>query len=85
MTIRVFITGGTFAEEFNIPRVAGDWREVVIHFGEKEGTALGKLPRKSLVWWIENWVAKKYRGKWEDEVILLDAALCLASAEIGGE
>lgn len=33
-----------------------DWREVQIHFGKQDGTALGKLSPKSLKWWTENWV-----------------------------
>jgi hypothetical protein len=59
-----------------------DWRRVKIHFGEKEGTPLGKLSRASLEWWIENWQAKPYKGTWEEDTLLLDAALCLAAEEI---
>jgi hypothetical protein len=62
-----------------------NWREVPIHFGEKEGTPLGQLPSKSLAWWIDNWEPKPYKGVWEEKTLLLDAALCLASAELGGD
>lgn len=61
-----------------------NWREVTIHFGKQEGEALGTISAKSLRFWMEEWVPKTYRGKWQPEVILLDAALCLASAELGG-
>lgn len=62
-----------------------DWRKVKIHFGDKAGTTLGKLTKKSLTWWVENWTPKPYKGSWNEKDLLLDAALCLASAEIGGE
>jgi ERF superfamily len=63
-----------------------NWRKVAIHFGEKsKGKLLGSLTRKSLVWWIENWTPKVYKGTWDDEDLLLDAALCAAASEIRGE
>jgi hypothetical protein len=58
-----------------------DWRKVKIHFGEKSGTPLGKLGRASVEWWIVNWEAKPYKGTWEEDTLLLDAALCVASEE----
>jgi hypothetical protein len=62
-----------------------DWREVEIHFGEHKGKLLGKLPQKSLAWWINNYVPKPYRGTWQNNDLVLDAALCLASEELGGK
>src|SRR5215471_1295733 len=61
-----------------------NWREVAIHFGQHEGKVLGKLPQKSLAWWIENYETKAYKSTWNDKDLLLDAALVLASRELGG-
>jgi hypothetical protein len=61
-----------------------NWREVEIHFGEKKGKLLGKLPEKSLAWWVNNWTPKPFKGTWDEKDLLLDAALVLASAELGG-
>lgn len=58
------------------------WRKVKIHFGKQSGTPLGKLPRNSLDWWIENYTPKPYKGTWQEKDLLLDAGLCLASAEL---
>jgi hypothetical protein len=62
-----------------------NWRKVKIHFGKNSGTPLGKLPRKSLEWWIENYTPKPYKGTWQEKDLLLDAGLCLASAELTRE
>lgn len=62
-----------------------NWRKVPIHFGAKEGTLLGKLSAKDLSWWINNWTAKPYKGTWESDTLLLDAALVLASKELANE
>jgi hypothetical protein len=62
-----------------------NWREVKIHFGKQEGTALGKLPARSLQWWIDSYVPKPYKGTWQEKDLLLDAGLCLASEELSGE
>lgn len=59
-----------------------DWHLVEIHFGKQKGKALGEIKPESLKWWIENWEAKQYRGKWEDDTLLLDAALCVAHGEM---
>jgi hypothetical protein len=61
-----------------------DWREVKIARGKQKGTALGKLTAKSLVWWIAEWLPKPHpkTHKWSDVDLILDAALCLAHAEI---
>jgi ERF superfamily. len=61
-----------------------DWREVKIHFGKQSGKALGKVGAKSLVWWITEWKPKGHpkTGKLSEEDVLLDAALCLAHAEM---
>jgi hypothetical protein len=61
-----------------------NWREVEIHFGEKKGKVLGKLPQKSLAWWVQNWTPKPFRGTWDEKDLLLDAALVLAGRELGG-
>jgi len=61
-----------------------NWREVEIHFGQKKGHVLGKLKQKDLAWWCDNWIPKPYRGTWDEKDLVLDAALCLASAELGG-
>lgn len=59
-----------------------DWRQVVIHWGKQKGIALGKVQAKSLVWWITEWHPKPYKGNWSKEDLVLDAALCLAHAEM---
>jgi hypothetical protein len=59
-----------------------NWRTVKIHWGDDEGKALGSLSVKSLSWWLRKWKPKPYKGKWGAEDLLLDAALCLASAEM---
>ena len=61
-----------------------NWREVEIHFGQHKGKLLGKLPQKSLAWWVNNWTPKPYRGTWDEKDLLLDAALVLAGRELGG-
>jgi hypothetical protein len=61
-----------------------NWREVKIHFGKQENEKLGSITSKSLGWWIENYKPKVFRGKWTSDDLLLDAALCMADAELGG-
>ena len=63
-----------------------NWRTVPIHYGRNStGLELGKLPRKTLVWWIaEGHKPKPHNGTWNDKDLLLDAALCLAAQELGG-
>ena len=61
-----------------------NWREVEIHFGKQKGTLLGKLAQKSLAWWIENYKPEPYKGTWQNNDLVLDAALCLADMELGG-
>lgn len=61
-----------------------NWREVEIHFGQHKGKLLGKLPQKSLAWWVNNWTPKPYRGTWDEKDLVLDAALVLAGKELGG-
>lgn len=60
----------------------GDWRQVPIHFGKQEGTPLGKLNAKSLVWWINEYHPQPYKGKLHAKDLLLDAALCVAHEEL---
>lgn len=59
-----------------------DWRTVAIHFGKQNGTALGKLTAKSLVWWITNWTPTQWKDQWKQPDLMLDAALCLAHEEM---
>lgn len=61
-----------------------NWREVEIHFGKQKGHLLGKLAQKSLAWWIENYKPEPYKGTWQNNDLVLDAALCLAGMELGG-
>lgn len=61
-----------------------NWREVEIHFGKQKGTLLGKLAQKSLAWWIDNYKPEPYKGTWQNNDLVLDAALCLAGEELGG-
>ena len=63
-----------------------NWRKVKVHWGNDKGKTLGSLPAKSLVgYWINKWQPKPYKGVWQDKDILLDMALCLASAEMNNE
>jgi hypothetical protein len=59
-----------------------NWRTVRVHFGKQRGEALGELTAKSLVWWITTWKPEKFRGRFQEKDVLLDAALCLAHAEM---
>ena len=61
-----------------------DWREVPIHWGDQSGQLLGKIGQKSLSWWVNKWTPTQWRNRWKANDLLLDAALCLASAEFGG-
>jgi hypothetical protein len=61
-----------------------NWREVEIHFGATKGTLLGKLTQKSLSWWISNYTPNPFKGTWQTNDLVLDAALCIASEELGG-
>lgn len=54
-----------------------DWREVEIHFGTNKGIKLGDLKEASMSWYLEKWTIKKYKGKWNPDDVLLDAALCV--------
>jgi len=58
------------------------WKDVAIHFGSKKGTKLGKLPASSLSWWVGEWRPKQYKNKWSNDDLILDAALCVAQAEL---
>jgi ERF superfamily len=62
-----------------------NWRQVPIHFGKQKATPLGKLGTKSLAWWVNEWQPKPYKGTWNEQDLLLDAALVLASKELSGE
>lgn len=59
------------------------WQDVVFHFGKKsKGTALGDIDTDTLAWWITNYKPEKFRGNWNDKDLLLDAALCVAHADM---
>jgi hypothetical protein len=63
-----------------------NWQDVKVHWGNDKGTRLGDLKASSLTgYWIAKWIPKKYKGRWSDEDILLDAALCVASEELAEE
>jgi hypothetical protein len=73
-----------FLEEHGVKH----WSDVRIHFGKlgpsdenKSGTALARLDKDDVLWWADNWQPKKYKGKWEERDLMLDAALCAAVAE----
>jgi hypothetical protein len=60
----------------------GEWRGVAIHFGKKKGSQLGKMSAKDLTWWIDNYVPEKYKGRWNNDDLILDAALVCAHEEL---
>jgi hypothetical protein len=62
-----------------------NWREVKVHFGTHRGKSLGSMGSKTLAGWMK-WVARPHpkTGKFDTKDALLDAALCLAQAELGG-
>lgn len=60
-----------------------NWRKVIIPFGKQKGMQLGKLGSRNLSWWIYEWVPEKFKGSFSNDTVVLDAALCLASAELG--
>jgi hypothetical protein len=60
-----------------------NWRKVKVHFGDHAGRMLGSLSAKVLKGWMK-WKPEPYKGTWKEPDLLLDAALCLASAELGG-
>jgi hypothetical protein len=60
----------------------GEWRGVAIHFGKKKGAQLGKMSAKDLTWWIDNYVPEKYKGRWNNDDLILDAALVTAHEEL---
>lgn len=55
--------------------VAGEWRNVVLHFGKNKGQSLGQLPANSLDWYAKEWQPKPYgdKGISEADVILRNA------------
>lgn len=62
-----------------------DWRKVKIHFGTKEGVALGMMDPKGLRWWLDEWQPKEYKGSISQENLDLRAALDAAKAELDGK
>jgi hypothetical protein len=81
---RTFIMAEDISPEDYLEQEGKSWQEVEIHFGSKQGTALGDMKPDDLSWWVNNWTPKKYRGKFEEDTILLDAALCVAQGELIG-
>src|SRR5215831_14952791 len=61
-----------------------NWREVKVHWGNDKGKTLGSLTAKNLLWWVQKWEPKPFKGTWNEKDILLDAALVLASQELEG-
>jgi len=61
-----------------------NWREVKVHWGNDKGKTLGSLTAKNLLWWVQQWTPKPFKGTWNEKDILLDAALVLASQELEG-
>jgi hypothetical protein len=55
--------------------VAGEWRNVALHFGKNKGQTLGSLPANSLDWYAKEWQPKPYgdKGISEADVILRSA------------
>jgi hypothetical protein len=55
--------------------VAGEWRNVILHFGKNKGQTLGSLPANSLDWYAKEWQPKPYgdKGISEADVILRSA------------
>jgi hypothetical protein len=60
----------------------GEWRAVAIHFGKKKGSQLGKMSAKDLTWWITNYAPERYKGKFNNDDLIFDAALCCAHEEL---
>ncbi len=86
--VRQPVKKGTNVEQLLVDYSFTGWRDVPIHWGEQKGELLGDITEKSLSWWINKWVPKPYKNKGiSKDDILLDAALCVASAELaeGGE
>lgn len=56
--------------------VAGEWRNVALHFGKNKGQTLGQLPANSLDWYAKEWQPKPYGDKGiSDADIILRSAL----------
>jgi uncharacterized protein (DUF3820 family) len=55
--------------------VAGEWRNIMLHFGKNKGQTLGQLPANSLDWYAKEWQPKPYgdKGISEADVILRNA------------
>lgn len=57
---------------------AGDWRQVVIHFGKNKGKKLGELPPDTISWYQDKWEPKEYpegSGKFSAPDLALRKAL----------
>jgi hypothetical protein len=61
------------------------WGEVPVHFGKNSGVRLEDLETKSLSWYVNKWTPEKWKGRYKEADVLLDAALCLALEELGDE
>lgn len=57
------------------------WPDVKVHFGKNNGKRLQDLTEAQLRFYVEKWAPKAFRGKISENDILLDAALCVASAQ----
>jgi hypothetical protein len=61
------------------------WGEVPVHFGKNKGVMLEDLETRSLAWYVNKWEPTKYKGKYSEADVLLDAAVCLALEELGDQ
>jgi len=57
------------------------WRDVHVHFGKNKGKRLGDLTAAQLGFYRDDWDPQPFKGKISDKDIILDAALCVASAQ----
>lgn len=79
---RTFIMANDMTPQDYLEQEGKNWGEVEIHFGSKKGTALGEMEPDDVGWWVNNWTPKKFKGKFSEGDILLDAALCCAQSEL---
>ena len=62
---------------------AGDWRSVMVHFGNDKGKTLGELGARSLEYWMYVWQPRPYNGSISGADVRLRAAADAARAELG--
>lgn len=57
-----------------------EWYNVRVHFGKSEGLRIEEMSPEQLEYWL-SWKPALYRGKFNPKDLVLDAALCIASAQ----